>query len=212
LVVQSTAPEDIAPYALRVAEQWKLGRKKIDDGALLVVALGDRALRIEVGYGLEGALNDLTCKRVIDEVILPRFKQGDFAGGIDAGVKQMLNLIDGEPLPGAAGKPGEFGGGVRGLSIVLSIAALAIGAVSRALIGKARGALLTGGAVGTLAWIMAGTLSIALPAALLAWLLAWLGPGPLLRTLAILPGGGGGRGGFKGGGGGFGGGGASGKW
>src|SRR5476649_388305 len=82
LIVSSTAPETIEQYALRVAEQWKLGRKKIDDGAILVVAKNDRALRIEVGYGLEGPLNDATSKRIISEIITPYFKQGDFYGGI----------------------------------------------------------------------------------------------------------------------------------
>ena len=78
LVVPSSAPEEIEPFALRVAEKWKLGRKKVDDGAILVVAKNDRAVRIEVGYGLEGALNDATSKRIISETILPRFKQQDF--------------------------------------------------------------------------------------------------------------------------------------
>ena len=87
LMVASSAPEEIEQYALRVAEQWKLGRKKVDDGAILVVAKNDRAMRIEVGYGLEGALNDLTSKRIINETILPRFKSQDFYGGITAGVE-----------------------------------------------------------------------------------------------------------------------------
>src|SRR5512140_1885383 len=105
LIVPTTAPETIEQYALRVAEQWKLGRKKVDDGAVLVVAKTDRALRIEVGYGLEGALNDATSKRIISEIITPRFREGDFYGGISAGVGQIIRVIDGEPLPAPAGTP-----------------------------------------------------------------------------------------------------------
>jgi uncharacterized protein len=99
LMLSSTAPEAIEQYALRAAEQWKLGRKKVDDGAILVVAKDDHAPRIEVGYGLEGALNDATSKRIISEIITPRFKQQDFYGGIVAGVGQIISVIDGEPLP-----------------------------------------------------------------------------------------------------------------
>src|SRR5213076_229246 len=99
LIVPTTAPETIEQYSIRVAEAWKIGRKRIDDGALLVVAKNDRRLRIEVGYGLEGALNDVTAKRIIDEVITPKFRSGDFAGGISAGVDRIVRLIDGEKLP-----------------------------------------------------------------------------------------------------------------
>src|SRR6202000_162271 len=82
LIVPTTEPETIEQYSIRVAEAWKIGRKKIDDGALLVIAKNDHRLRIEVGTGLEGALTDITSRRIIDEVIAPRFKQGDYAGGI----------------------------------------------------------------------------------------------------------------------------------
>src|SRR3954468_967079 len=99
LIVPTTAPETIEQYSIRVAEAWKVGRKKIDDGAILVVAKNDRKLRIEVGYGLEGALNDVTAKRIIDEIITPKFRTGDFAGGISAGVDRIVRLIDGEKLP-----------------------------------------------------------------------------------------------------------------
>src|SRR5207302_864347 len=96
LIVPTTAPETIEQYSIRVAEAWKIGRKKVDDGALLVIAKDDRKLRIEVGYGLEGALNDVTAKRIIDEIITPKFRSGDFAGGISAGVDRIVRLIDGE--------------------------------------------------------------------------------------------------------------------
>src|SRR6478752_1514128 len=100
LIVPSTEGEAIEQFSLRVAETWKIGRKKIDDGALIVVAKNDRRLRIEIGYGLEGALTDVTSKRIIDEIITPKFKSGDFAGGISAGVNRIIRVIDGEKLPG----------------------------------------------------------------------------------------------------------------
>src|SRR6516225_1214999 len=99
LIVPTTQPETIEQYSIRVADAWKIGRKKIDDGALMVVAKNDRHLRVEVGYGLEGSLTDVTTKRIIDEEITPRFKAGDFAGGISAGIDRMIKVIDGEPLP-----------------------------------------------------------------------------------------------------------------
>ena len=99
LIVPTTQPETIEQFSIRVADAWKVGRKKIDDGAILVVAKDDRRLRIEVGYGLEGALPDVTTKRIIDEIITPKFRSGDFAGGISAGVDRIIGVIDGEPLP-----------------------------------------------------------------------------------------------------------------
>src|SRR5215210_3132540 len=99
LMVPTTVPETIEQYSIRVAEAWKIGRKKIDDGAVLVIAKNDRKLRIEVGYGLEGALNDVTAKRIIEEIITPRFRSGDFAGGVSAGVDRIIRVIDGEALP-----------------------------------------------------------------------------------------------------------------
>ena len=99
LIVPTTAPETIEQYSIRAAETWKIGRKKIDDGALLVVAKNDRRLRIEVGYGLEGVITDVTSKRIIDEDITPKFRGGDFAGGISAGINRMIGLVNGEKLP-----------------------------------------------------------------------------------------------------------------
>ena len=99
LIVPSTKPEEIEEYSIRVAEQWKLGRRGIDDGVLLLVAKGDRRLRIEVGYGLEGILPDAVCKRIIEEIITPRFRSGDYFGGIQAGLKSITGVIAGEPLP-----------------------------------------------------------------------------------------------------------------
>ena len=99
LIVPTTQPESIEQYGIRVVDAWKLGRKNVDDGALLLVAKDDRALRIEVGYGLEGALNDAVAHRIIDEIIVPEFKAGDYYRGIDAGVDAMMRIVSGEPLP-----------------------------------------------------------------------------------------------------------------
>ena len=210
LVVATTAPEAIEPYALRAAEQWRLGRKTSDDGAVLVVARDDRALRIEVGYGLEGALNDATCKRIIDEVIVPRFQQGDFAGGITAGVDRMLKVIDGESLPPPQpSQDTDFGSYVPGIVVL----ALVLGALLRSLFGKLAGSAVTGGLVGAVTWWMAGGMLFAVVAGVMAMLVNLAGGARLLRGLGGFGGGRrGGGGGMTGGGGGFGGGGASGKW
>ena len=216
LIVATTAPETIEQYALRVAEQWKLGRKKVDDGAVLVVAKTDRALRIEVGYGLEGALNDAASKRIISEIITPRFKQGDFYGGIAAGVGQIIRVIDGEPLP----QPNRSAAGgiaaIQQYAPVIFVLALVVGGMLRSALGRFPGALVTGGAVGVVAWLVAGAVSIALVAGVMALLFTLLGGG--MGGLGVgghrggFGRGGFGGGGFGGGGGGFGGGGASGRW
>ncbi len=222
LMVSSTAPEAIEPYALRVAEQWKLGRKKVDDGVILVVAKADRTLRIEVGYGLEGALNDATSKRIIDEIILPRFKQQDFYGGITAGVGQIIRVVDGEALPQPSAK-GTAGigdiGNIGQYAPILFIVALFVGGVLRATLGKVPGAVVTGGAVALVAWFVAGAVSVAVIAGVVALFFTLLGGGMGGLGMGGFYGGmgrGGGRGygggGFSGGGGGFGGGGASGRW
>ncbi|MEO8136136.1 MAG: YgcG family protein [Betaproteobacteria bacterium] len=227
LVVATTAPETIEQYALRVAEQWKLGRKRVDDGAILVIAKDDRALRIEVGYGLEGVLNDATSKRIISETITPRFRDGDFNGGITAGVEQMLRVIDGEPLPAAArgSAPGGIGLGGIGLGAieqylpVLLVAALVVGGILRKVLGRFLGSAATGGAVGAIAWMLAD-IPIAVIAAIIAFIFTLISGG--MRGGGFgggmgsggfgSGGGGGGSGGFSGGGGSFGGGGASGRW
>ena len=218
LIVPSTAPETIEQYALRVAEQWKPGRKNVDDGALLVVAKDDRTLRIEVGYGLEGALTDAASKRIISEIIVPRFRQGDFYGGISAGVDRILRVIDGEPLPKPEERRPE---GIRGIGAalpVLIVLALVVGEVLRTALGRFPGALVTGGAVSVVAWMLAGAISIALVAGVIAFLYILLAGAMGGRGLGGGGlggrgfGGGGFGGGFSGGGGGFGGGGASGRW
>ena len=223
VLIRTTAGEPIEQYALRIGEQWKLGRKGIDDGALLVVAKDDRAVRIEVGYGLEGALNDATAKRIVSDLIVPRFREGDFFGGVSAGVDRMIRVIDGEPLPAPSRSAPAVDGDLLSYLPVLLIAALVVGGVLRALLGRALGAAATGGAVGFLAWILAGTLAVGILAGMLAFfftLVGGLGGGwGRSGRYGGFPGGGFGRGGgwssgggFRGGGGGFGGGGASGRW
>jgi len=220
LIVPSSEPETIEQYSLRVAEQWKLGRKKVDDGAILVIAKNDRTLRIEVGYGLEGALNDAVSKRIISEIILPRFKQGDFYGGISAGVAQMVRVVDGEPLPQPQAPPDGNSNGQ--LFPVLLLLALVLGTVLRTVLGRLPGALATGGAVALIAWLVAGAAVVALAAGGIAFLFTLLTGGMGGRGAGghylggyyggIGRGSFGGGGGFRGGGGGFGGGGASGRW
>lgn len=213
LIVPSTAPEEIEQFSLRVAEQWKLGRKKIDDGAIVVVAKNDRALRIEVGYGLEGALSDITSKRIISETITPRFKQGDYFGGIEAGVGQIIRVVDGEPLPAPTNRPGKGEQDFRQLGPYLLMVALAVGAVLRSVFGKIPGALITGAVVSILAWFLIGTLFLSVVAGLGALVFTLVGSTRMLYGMGGLGGSGrGGGGGFRGGGGGFGGGGASGRW
>ena len=219
LIVATTAPETIEQYALRVAEQWKLGRKQVDDGAILVIAKDDRALRLEVGYGLEGALNDATSKRILSETITPAFKQGDYAGGITAGVAQIIQVIDGEPLPAPATRPAGDVAGLQKFMSLIFVVALVSGGLTRAMLGRVPGAVVTGGVVALVAWLLVGALSMALLAGVMALvftlLTGGLGGGRGFGGMAAggLRGGlGGGRGGFGGGGGGFGGGGASGRW
>lgn len=215
LIVDTTKPEAIEPYSMRVVEQWKLGRKQADDGALLLVAKSDRTLRIEVGYGLEGVLNDATSKRVISETIVPRFKQGDYFGGIERGVDQMIKLVDGEPLPPPAKTRGRDASSDMGsLAPIVLVIAVVIGGVLRAVLGRLPGAALTAGGIGLVAWFLSGLVSIALFAALIGFVVTLLGGLRGHRGGGFGRGGfGGGSGGFGGGGGGgFGGGGASGRW
>ena len=219
LIIPTTAPEAIEQFSIRAAEKWKVGRRKVDDGAILVVAKDDRATRIEVGYGLEGVLTDLASHRIIDEVILPRFKNQDFYGGIAAGVDQIIRVVDGEPLPAPSRNPATGAGDFGRFIPIIFILAIAVGGVLRSALGRFPGALVTGGAVAAIAWFVAGALSMALIAGVIALFITLLGGG-MGRGLGGYyggmgggrGGGGGGGGGFSGGGGGFGGGGASGRW
>ncbi|AOJ11500.1 TPM domain-containing protein [Burkholderia mayonis] len=215
LIVPTAQPETIEQYSIRVVEQWKLGRANVDDGALLIVAKNDRALRIEVGYGLEGVLTDATSHRIIDEVIVPSFRRGDFYGGISAGVGSMMHVIEGEPLPPPRARRGEDGGLGR-LLPVLFVMTIVAGGVLRAVFGRLAGSVVTGGAVGFVAWLLSGALLVAVAAAAIALFFTLFGGGMGARVGGPFIGGrGGGQDGFRGGGGGgggFGGGGASGRW
>ena len=214
LLLPTTAPEGIDQYALRVAEQWKIGRAKVDDGAILVVAKDDRTLRLEVGYGLEGALSDIVSKRIISDTIVPRFKQGDYFGGIDAGVAQIIRVVDGEALPSPASQRTQGPDDLRQMFPFLLIVVLVVGGVLRNTIGKLAGSVVTGALVGVLAWFLLGAVLLAVLAGLVATVVTLLGGGTVLRGIGGMGGGRGGfgGGGFRGGGGGFGGGGASGRW
>lgn len=209
LLVPSTQPETIEQYGLRVAETWKLGRKGVDDGVLLLVAKDDRSLRIEVGYGLEGAIPDAVAKRVIEEIIVPRFRRGDHAGGIDAGVNALIGLVGGEPLPERKRDAVEAGGMDDALSMAM-VFIFVVGGILRALFGAFIGAAVAGGVAFLGGWLLLGSLGMAAVVGLMVFVLTLIG-----ISNVIGGGGGGGRGGgggFGGGGGGFGGGGASGRW
>jgi uncharacterized protein len=235
LIVPTTQPETIEQYSIRVAEAWKIGRKKIDDGALLVVAKNDRKLRIEVGYGLEGALNDVTAKRIIDEVITPKFRNGDFAGGISSGIDRIIGVIDGEPLPAPARAAHQQLGSdsvlyqfLNPLNPFTIIGILFFGGIFRHLFGRLFGSLAAGGLIGLLVWFVFGSLILSALASLVASVFTMFSdtitaptPGGRGRGGSWSSGSSGGSwsgssssdsGGFSGGGGSFGGGGASGSW
>jgi uncharacterized protein len=231
LIVPTTAPETIEQYSIRVADAWKVGRKKVDDGAILLVAKNDHKLRIEVGYGLEGALTDVTSKRIIDEFIVPKFRTGDFAGGIWAGVDRVIKVIDGEPLPPPQpqqdyGSSGDF---EELFNPFLIFGIFIAGAVLRGLFGRLFGSAATGGVAGVLVWMLVGSIFASAIVGFIAFMFTLIGEsvastggrGGNMRGGGfggVIPGGGWsgggsrGRGGFSGGGGGFGGGGASGSW
>ena len=126
LMVPTTEPEDIAQYGIRVADAWKLGRKGVDDGAILIVALADQRVRIEVGRGLEGAITDLTSNRIIEEYLRPRFRAGDIYGGISSAVDRLVALVNGEPLPAPPARQPQRSsrGGTQGVLPILLILAV----------------------------------------------------------------------------------------
>ncbi|WBY00321.1 TPM domain-containing protein [Ramlibacter tataouinensis] len=232
LLVPTTQPEDIFSYANRVANTWKIGRRDVGDGILVIVAKEDRQVRIEVAKTLEGAVPDLAAKIIIDEAITPRFRQGDFAGGLQAAADRLIARVSGEalPAPGQRGQGRAPGFDWFDLAIFLFFAVPIAGAVLRGIFGRKLGSLLTGGGVGGLALLITSSLVVGLAAGVLALLFSMLsglgGLGGRRRGWGgpvTFPGGGwggGGRGGGWGGGGGFGsggggdfgGGGASGSW
>ena len=220
LIVPTTQPEDIAQYSIRVTDAWKLGREKVDDGLLILIATEDRKMRIEVGYGLEGPIPDLTAKRVINEVISPKFKQGDFYGGLDSGVDRLIGLVDGEPLPEPA-SPAFRGMGIQNMLPLLLFGGLISGLFLRNMFGNFPGSALNGGVVGGAVWLLGAALGGAAIFAFAAFIFTMMmGGGRGISGYGGIPMGGGGWGGGSGGGsswgggggGGFGGGGASGDW
>ena len=231
LIVPTTQPETIEQFSIRVAEAWKIGRKKVDDGAILVVAKNDRHLRIEVGYGLEGALTDVTSRRIIDEDITPKFRSGDFAAGIGAGVDRMMRVIDGEPLPSPS-RSVNFAHNLDDLAPVFAVALFAsigVGGFFRAILGRLLGSMVTGGIIAAVTWVILGSAALAAAVGVLGFIVGFIAD----LFSAVTPGTGRSRGGswssgswgggwssgsssdsggFSGGGGSFGGGGASGSW
>jgi uncharacterized protein len=234
LVVPTTQPEEIEQYGIRVADAWKLGRKGVDDGAILIVAKNDRRVRIEVGYGLEGAMPDAIASRIVAETVTPHFKLGDYDGGVEAGIDQMISVVNGEPLPEPDVKwEHHRGSGLGGMLPLLLIVVFVASGVLRSIFGRFFGSVATGGLTGGIVWLLSHLLPIGIGAGVVAFLFAmlagsstrrWTGGGGFGGGLGGLGGGlgggfgrgggggGFGGGGFSGGGGGFGGGGASGSW
>jgi uncharacterized protein len=224
LFVPTTEPEAIEQFSIRVVDQWQLGRQGVDDGVLVLVAKDDRTVRIEVGRGLEGAIPDAIANRIIDEYVVPRFRSGDYAGGVTAAVDRIAQLIDGEPLPPpAAGWEGGGRPGAEAAFPIIFVLSLVAGGFLRRVFGQVPGALLTGGLAGGVAWLLVGALGVALFMAFVGFFIGltggggggpWVSRGGRRGGAGGFGGGGfGGRGGgFGGGGGGFGGGGASGRW
>ncbi len=212
LIVSSTQPEAIEQYSIRVVEHWKLGREKQDDGVLLLVAKDDRKMRIEVGYGLEGAIPDLIAKRIITEIMAPRFRQGDFYGGIAQATQQLMQLIKGERLPSPSQSQPAANAQIWDIAPMLLIAVLVVGGIMRAIFGKFLGGLINGGVAGVLIGLLGGSIFLIVLLALIVFLLTFAGVSSMGHWGGM--GGGYGRaGGWSGGGGGgFGGGGASGSW
>jgi len=234
LMVKSTQPEAIEQFSLRVAEAWKIGRgNRTDDGIVVVVAKDDRRIRIEVGYGLEGAVPDALAKRIIAEQMTPHFRDGDYAGGLNAGVDALAKLIDGEPLPPPAAQPardrGDRDNGGNGFGSffgILFVLAVFVAPVLRRTFGGLFGGVLIGGIAGFIVWVVSGVLLLAVGLGFVAFMLTAAGivggPGRWSSGGGYWGGRGGfggfgggfggGGGGFSGGGGRFGGGGASGGW
>ncbi len=233
LLVATTQPEDIAAYAQRVADTWKIGRRDVGDGVLIVVARDDHRIRIEVAKALEGAIPDLAARQIIDRSIAPGFKRGDYAGGLSAGIDALVARIEGEHLPAPESRSARDASGFdwQDLALFFFIAVPIVGGVLTAVLGRKLGAFVTAAGAGGVAWVLGAGVVLAAVAALVAMMLVGvLGIGAARRgggpggwggmgggPPVIWGGGGrsrgGGGGGFSSGGGGdFGGGGASGSW
>ena len=230
LVVPTTQPEPVEAYSLRVADAWKVGRKGRDDGVLLLVAKNDKRLRLEVGYGLEGLIPDAIAKRIVAEDVAPKFREGRYAAGIEAGVDRVVAIVEKGELPPPEKRASQKRGGAGGLDwgtiLILALVVVpAVGGVLKSIFGKLGGATVGGALAGGIVWWVIGSIALAVGAAAVAWIAILLfgglgglmgagrrgGPG-FIPTGGWGGGGGGLGGGWSGGGGGFGGGGASGNW
>lgn len=237
LIVPTTQPEDITDFTQRVGDAWKIGRRDIGDGLLVVVAKDDRRVRIAPAKALEGAVPDLAARQIIDQQMAPAFRQGDYAGGLNRGLDALMARVRGEHLPPPAARGGSSGTGIDWgtLGLFLFVGVPLVGGVLSSMLGRKLGALVTAGGTGAVAWVTAGSVLVAAVAGVLALvLIGVMGVGAArssrvggLRRGGFVPpviwGGGGfgggigggsiGGGGFSSGGGGnFGGGGASGQW
>jgi uncharacterized protein len=217
LIVPTTQPEDIAEYGIQVADLWQIGRKGVDDGVIFIIAKDDHKLRLEVGRGLEGVIPDAIAKRIIAETVTPYFKAGDFFGGIDAGVSQLMSLIDGEELPEP--KVQANGQSDEGGYLFILVAGLFAGSILTTIFGRLTGGIIAG--VGSAA-VVALLFGLGLAALVIGFIVFFMigaggGGGGWSNGGGFGRGGGGSWGGggsssWGGGGGGFGGGGASGSW
>lgn len=229
LLVATTRPEAIEAYSIRLAEAWKIGHKGRDNGAIFLIAKNDHRMRIEVGYGLEGVLTDVTSHRIIDETVAPLFREGKFAEGVNAGVDRIIAVVDsGTPLPAASPPPrarGHGGFDLQSMLVMLLVVVPVVGSVLSRIFGRALGSTVGGGVIGVGAWLVAGSIAIGIGAGVIAFFVMLLfgAAGGIGRSGGMwipmgggfgggLGGGGFGGGGFSGGGGSFGGGGASGSW
>ncbi|HEX8741252.1 MAG TPA: TPM domain-containing protein [Casimicrobiaceae bacterium] len=231
LLVPTTKPEPIEAYSIRVAEAWKIGQKGRDNGAIFLIAKNDHRMRIEVGYGLEGVLTDVTSHRIIGETVAPLFREGKFAEGVDAGVDRIIAVVNsGNPLPAARPAPparGRVGFDLQSLFVLVLVVVPLVGSVLSRIFGRALGSTVGGGVIGVGAWLIAGSIAIGIGAGVIAFFVMllfgaaggigrsggmWIPMGGGFGGGGFGGGGFGGGGGFSGGGGGFGGGGASGSW
>lgn len=211
LIVPTTEPEAIEQYSIRVVENWKLGREDVDDGALLLIAKQDRELRIEVGYGLEGALTDATSNRIIEDIIAPHFKNNDFYGGIRAGTEAMMKVIAGEPLPAPQQRRSDRNDGFTSLLPIVLILAFIVGNAVRGIAGRLPAAFGATAVATLILWLLLGSLLGALLFGLAIFFFVLMSGSVSGFTRGGYYSGGFGSGGFSSGGG-FGGGGASGSW
>lgn len=203
LIVPTVQPESIEQYSMRVFDAWKIGRKQANDGVLLLVALLDRKLRIDTGYGLEGAIPDAIAKRIVADIIAPRFKAGDPYAGLQAGIEQILKRVEGEQLPSASpsGKKVQGGDGQFGELLVLGIvAATIVGGVLSLVLGRFFGGLATAGIVAAITWFMTASMIIMFASGILVFLYILVTGGRGGSSLGGWGGGHGGMGGWGGGG------------